>query len=229
MGVLKKYIRAYLLAYGIFGVVFLIMSGVFVVLDSHSAVIAVIESVLFILYCLCFWGVPLCCAFPEFKRKIKPAPVRIIILDLLFCLLFVVFCVVCGIAMIGIYNYIGPSMFNILPCIVVSFPFFWFYKFLFYRWFAGEKIKFKKVLIDFSVTIVLSFLFFVLAMILIIIEDMDDVGVNYKLINSFVGFFVLLSLYSLIITDIVRGYFVRKRGVLSLVKQKLTYKSFVIK
>lgn len=83
MGVLKKYIRAYLLAYGVFGVVSLIMSGVLVVLEklpnSHSDVIG---AVIAILYSLCFWGVPLCYAFPEFKRKIKPAVVRIIILGL---------------------------------------------------------------------------------------------------------------------------------------------------
>lgn len=92
MGVLKKYIRAYLFAYGVFGVVSLIMFGVLIVLgkliDSHSDVIG---GVIIILGCLCFWGVPLCYAFPEFKRKIKPALVRIIILNLLFCLLFFVF------------------------------------------------------------------------------------------------------------------------------------------
>lgn len=211
MGDFKKYIRTYLLAYGVFGVVFLIMFGVLLVLEklpnSHSDVIG---AVIAILYSLCFWGVPLCYAFPEFKRKIKLAPVRIIILDLLFCLLFVVFCVVCGIAMIGIY--IGPSMFNLLPCIVVSFPFFWFYKFLFYRWFAGEKIKFKKVLIDFGVTIVLSFLFFLVAGLMISNEEEKIEGGNGWLV--FLGFCLFLFLlYSLVITDVVRGYFVRKGEV----------------
>lgn len=124
MGVLKKYIRAYLLAYGISGMLFLNMSGVFLVLGkSIGSFLDVIEAVITILCSLCFWGVPLCYAFPEFKRKIKPALVRIIILGLLFCLLFFVYCVGCVFCMGIVYN--GPSMLYIVLCIVVSFPFFW--------------------------------------------------------------------------------------------------------
>lgn len=212
MGEFKKYIRAYLLAYGIFGVVSLIMFGVLVVLgkliDSHSAVIAVIaviSVVITILFFPCFWGVPLCYAFPEYKKEIKSAPVRIIKLGLLFCLLVLLFGVFCGVCeTCGIINNIGPSLFMIV-LIVVSFPFFWFYKFLFYRRFAGEKIKFKKVLIDFGVTIVLSFLFF-------LVGDLMIEGGNGWL-RFFERCLFLFSLYSLVITDVVRGYFVRKGEV----------------
>lgn len=107
----------------------------------------------------------------------------------------------------GIIN-IGPSLFMIV-LIVVSFPFFVFYKFLFYRWFAGEKIKFKKVLIDFGVTIVLSLLFF-LAFILVL-EEKIEVGEDW--LGFFCGCLLLFSLYSLVITDVVRGYFVRRGEV----------------
>lgn len=82
---------------------------------------------------------------------------------------------------------------------------------MFYRWFAGEKIKFKKVLIDFGVTIVLSFLFFVSADQLIAIEDKIEGG-NDWLEFLYVCLFLFL-LYSLVITDVVRGYFVRRGEV----------------
>lgn len=215
MGVLKKYIRAYLLAYGILGVVpvslvvlitVMVMFGCdFITNKMYSEVLGKIIAVLFFIF---FPGCPLCYAFPEFKRNIKPALVRIIILGLLGWFLFFVFCVVCRIAMKGID--IGPSLFMIV-LIVVPFSFFWVYKSSFYVWFAGEKIKFKKVLIDFGVTIVLSLLFFFFAGLLIAIEEKIE-GVNDWL-GFFYGCLLLFSLYSLVITDVVRGYFVRRGEV----------------
>ena len=139
-----------------------------------------IESIIIGLFYFFSFGGFLCYAFPEFKRKIRSAVVRMIILSLIFGLLFSVWLLCFGFIVKFIDPFIGSFMFGYTLCMVVFlFLFYVLYKFLFYRWIVGEKCKNKKFLKDFCVTIVLSF-------------------------------FGVIPPISFLIPDVVRGYFVRR-------------------
>lgn len=188
INMIKKLI-AYLLVYVVTLVEIPVKSELMYVLERLN-VGDTIESIIIGLFYFFSYGGFLCYAFPEFKRKIKSAVVRMVILSLTFGMLLSVYLVCFGF----IASFFDPYTFVQILCMVVFlFLFYASYKFLFYRLFAGERCKFKRVKKDFFVTFVLS-LFGVL----------------------------LISSSIILIPDVVRGYFVRRGNRIDGDKKQVT-------